>query len=592
MARVGRNAPCPCGSGKKYKKCCQKSDEAAARDRHDDSDAVQGPVFGGVESRERKRPPPRGRAGGNPLGNRATVAYLEAVDRILRTASRVHNQWIKRHSISFLGALLDDLFIDSDELDDTEIGFLQVASVVLPGVPVHLYNPLIAEIRKRLSAPDGRFFDTLCRTPLQAWCVHGDGRGRVESGHPLFGPDKGQRVTVSRVIDQRLHGPGRYVGWPVTYQGIRILAFAQPLDADQVELIQDAVDEVQELLEVDDSDQFWRALEPDLVSAAVGLVFDRDQEDDPEDPFGLFATPRLLSSLDSGRVLALILSRMRNDRPPWPIVLAQGRGSEAVQGLVERVNTVRHGILSYLLYGAPPDTQSVESFLPLDAVLERFGVTSDGALCDGPGDGNLLPAAVLGVPPAALERLGVDPMLPVASAVRAAEDAPERSESAAILEAARTLEGEQRWLAFEAAWRRDNEGISVGARYSRQIEAFMAIFDGDVLEEPLDHIGLESRTLQRLRSGWLSQGRAPLDAVGDLPQTLGVLVKTPGVGKVTWERLTDALWSHAHEWRTLRARLHPNRARPIAERAPEAVVDLTEGLEELSALMGDLFETG
>ncbi|WP_420808763.1 SEC-C metal-binding domain-containing protein [Bacillus salacetis] len=22
MAKVGRNEPCPCGSGKKYKKCC------------------------------------------------------------------------------------------------------------------------------------------------------------------------------------------------------------------------------------------------------------------------------------------------------------------------------------------------------------------------------------------------------------------------------------------------------------------------------------------------------------------------------------------------------------------------------------------
>ncbi|NQT67029.1 MAG: SEC-C domain-containing protein [Actinobacteria bacterium] len=22
MSRVGRNDPCPCGSGKKYKKCC------------------------------------------------------------------------------------------------------------------------------------------------------------------------------------------------------------------------------------------------------------------------------------------------------------------------------------------------------------------------------------------------------------------------------------------------------------------------------------------------------------------------------------------------------------------------------------------
>jgi tetratricopeptide (TPR) repeat protein len=29
MAKVGRNDPCHCGSGKKYKKCCQPKDEAA-----------------------------------------------------------------------------------------------------------------------------------------------------------------------------------------------------------------------------------------------------------------------------------------------------------------------------------------------------------------------------------------------------------------------------------------------------------------------------------------------------------------------------------------------------------------------------------
>jgi len=29
MAKVGRNQPCPCGSGKKYKQCCLAADEAA-----------------------------------------------------------------------------------------------------------------------------------------------------------------------------------------------------------------------------------------------------------------------------------------------------------------------------------------------------------------------------------------------------------------------------------------------------------------------------------------------------------------------------------------------------------------------------------
>ena len=28
MPEIGRNDPCPCGSGKKYKKCCQAKDEA------------------------------------------------------------------------------------------------------------------------------------------------------------------------------------------------------------------------------------------------------------------------------------------------------------------------------------------------------------------------------------------------------------------------------------------------------------------------------------------------------------------------------------------------------------------------------------
>jgi tetratricopeptide (TPR) repeat protein len=31
MAKIGRNDLCPCGSGKKYKKCCLASEEAAAR---------------------------------------------------------------------------------------------------------------------------------------------------------------------------------------------------------------------------------------------------------------------------------------------------------------------------------------------------------------------------------------------------------------------------------------------------------------------------------------------------------------------------------------------------------------------------------
>ena len=33
MAKTGRNDPCPCGSGKKYKNCCLTKDEAAEREK-------------------------------------------------------------------------------------------------------------------------------------------------------------------------------------------------------------------------------------------------------------------------------------------------------------------------------------------------------------------------------------------------------------------------------------------------------------------------------------------------------------------------------------------------------------------------------
>ena len=33
--KLGRNDPCPCGSGKKYKKCCLPKDEEEKRNRYE-----------------------------------------------------------------------------------------------------------------------------------------------------------------------------------------------------------------------------------------------------------------------------------------------------------------------------------------------------------------------------------------------------------------------------------------------------------------------------------------------------------------------------------------------------------------------------
>ncbi|MFC1716153.1 tetratricopeptide repeat protein [Candidatus Poribacteria bacterium] len=56
MDKVGRNDPCPCGSGKKYKKCCMKKDEEQAAASHAEIDTSQEPSD---EHAERRYPPAR-----------------------------------------------------------------------------------------------------------------------------------------------------------------------------------------------------------------------------------------------------------------------------------------------------------------------------------------------------------------------------------------------------------------------------------------------------------------------------------------------------------------------------------------------------
>ena len=50
MTKIGRNAPCPCGSGRKYKKCCLEKDLAERRTLP--SRAANGPEWEKVENPE------------------------------------------------------------------------------------------------------------------------------------------------------------------------------------------------------------------------------------------------------------------------------------------------------------------------------------------------------------------------------------------------------------------------------------------------------------------------------------------------------------------------------------------------------------
>src|SRR5947209_19884181 len=61
--KVGRNEPCPCGSGKKYKKCClRKSEGAPASAPTPSPAALLRPQHAGPAPRSRPNPHPRAAA--------------------------------------------------------------------------------------------------------------------------------------------------------------------------------------------------------------------------------------------------------------------------------------------------------------------------------------------------------------------------------------------------------------------------------------------------------------------------------------------------------------------------------------------------
>lgn len=66
MAKTGRNDPCPCGSGAKYKRCCLPRDEAAAAET--------------AATRAAEQPPPRDRAMRDALVERLAGHFVAEQD--------------------------------------------------------------------------------------------------------------------------------------------------------------------------------------------------------------------------------------------------------------------------------------------------------------------------------------------------------------------------------------------------------------------------------------------------------------------------------------------------------------------------------
>jgi tetratricopeptide (TPR) repeat protein len=85
MAKPGRNDPCPCGSGKKYKKCCLTNDEATKREQFvvQQAEREERANVKQLELRRVREAITAGLAASNPLADDFEDDLAETVDAAL-----------------------------------------------------------------------------------------------------------------------------------------------------------------------------------------------------------------------------------------------------------------------------------------------------------------------------------------------------------------------------------------------------------------------------------------------------------------------------------------------------------------------------
>lgn len=90
MTELGRNEPCRCGSGRKYKKCCLEKDDAEARQAHAVAEAERRKAAAEQEPAEdgsRKEDPKPSEERGAHFGGRS--GFQEKTAHAKRSASPV-----------------------------------------------------------------------------------------------------------------------------------------------------------------------------------------------------------------------------------------------------------------------------------------------------------------------------------------------------------------------------------------------------------------------------------------------------------------------------------------------------------------------
>jgi hypothetical protein len=288
---IGRNDPCPCGSGKKYKKCCLARDEAEAARRRAEGNAVATALAWLFER------------------------YPEAVDEA------IHGD--------YMGDLADD---EVDALNDLAPGLqsmltvnlhewlLTDAEIEVEGKPARTRDLLLGPGGPLLTAPGRQWIEALGERPLSLYEVREVKPGEGVEVQDLLRPDEPPFWVVEHAASRDL------VRWDVVGARLarrgadRVFAGAlYPVGRDGASAIRDV------LLGELEGEDLEGALARDLVGAAIRDHWLRSLVAEP-------VMPRLVDQ-STGEPILLTTDRYRVT--DWPALEAALAGQPDVEGTRE-----------------------------------------------------------------------------------------------------------------------------------------------------------------------------------------------------------------------------------------------------------------
>ena len=545
MAKIGRNAPCPCGSGKKYKKCCM----GTPRD----------PAARGLAMPSRGGP------------TRRSIREIE--EGLREIAYAVHEA---TDTMPFLlsGVCLDlglspRLFAAGGDRGAL-VGMLVAApSLVGDGLNHH---PIV---RGLLDSSLARLIhQALCESAARVYEVRA---GRVVEARPAMGPAR----AYTRVVMLSADAQGSYqhcVGTLISVGQIPTLVVWEWLDRRLVAEIEDEA-EYEGLLYGVAEHEFW-----DIIGATVArMVLDpigNLGEFDSASYFTAFqdVDELVANDLASAGVDEALTVRVgdRKHKLQWVReIIARGE-PEAMAGLVEAIGALADG---WSERGGEQPAGDVAS-----KVLARFGTDRTGSV-------KLDEPAVLRQPYALLHLPSDHPVhaalhadAPIRLALEWAEPGGPRDRADEVTEAWAIYRRELRWFAtFEVP---DAAPVWYPrCTWSHRQHAIAELFHPAIGDTPLSQLGMKKSALGRLRKalGALEHPAPDEARLRDLPLCEQELTMASGYGAGSHDELLRCVEEHLSTWRARAAGVDLD---ALARRAQAAAEDptLAEGLDELAKL--------